>query len=99
MKVQHNNVPCINYTVENIKIETRLSFLNDLVEIIKAYGNKKIVKTHIDGNGSKYLYIYTTPPALIIRVSDHPTGDEDAINVKTKFSLIAETMKACLKLT
>lgn len=98
MKVNNFDVPCINYTVENIKTDTSAQFLRELVEIIKAYGNKKITQTHIDGNGSRYLYIYSTPPSLIIRVSDHPTGDEDAVNVKSKFALIAETIKACIKI-
>lgn len=56
------------------------------------------VEEKIDGEGSKYLHIFTAPPALTIRVSDHPTGAEGTKNVKDKNHLVAESLKAYLKL-
>lgn len=88
----------INLTINEIRPETSDKTLREVKEILKHAGNNKVTSMIIDGEGSKYLHIFTAPPALTIRVSDHPTGAEGTKNVKDKNHLVAESLKAYLKL-
>ena len=89
-----NRTPAISFVVDNIKPETSEKFLVELKQILKKYNNRKVVSMHIDGEGSKYLHFYTSEPALTVRISDHPTGNEEAKQVSSKPAMIAEAVKA-----
>lgn len=88
----------INFTQNGVKPDTSESQLKELEQVLKLLGNKKVLNMHVVGNGSKYLHVYTAEPALTIRISDHPSGNEKAINVKSKWMMIAEAVKIYLKI-
>lgn len=96
--MKKKTTPMVNLSLEGMKPETSNTLLRDLKRVLKALDNKEVHDLHIEGNGSKYLHIYKHQPVLTIRCSDHPTGNDEAINVKSKDALIAESIKKYLKI-
>lgn len=97
MKIQ-KNVETVSLVIDTIKPDTAEKWITELKLFLADLDNKHVDMIHTGGNGSKYLWVYTTPPDLVIRVSDHPTGNENAVQVTSKSKLLAETYKRYMKI-
>jgi len=97
-KTTKKNIPMLNWTVNNAKPENSAGSLRDLEHILRQAENKRVLHHFIKGDGSKYLYVYTTEPAMIVRISDHATGNEDAVEVNSRPQLIVKALEMYNKL-